>query len=207
MKRFFESAMPVVLVVSLAVWTSGCAAFRASTQEVDVTQTKHMDASLDYSDMRNITESLVNDIVGSPFLQKESKPPIMMIAGVQNRTESYVDTKSLTDRMRTLLFQTGKMQFVNEARREDLLKEQGYQAANATPETQVAIGNQLGAKFMISGSLSEMKQTSPRQVRVSKQVLKYYKMTLEVTDLKTGLLVMTTEKEFAREASQPLIGW
>ena len=207
MKRFFRSAMPVVLVVSLAVWTSGCAAFRASTQEVDVTQTKHMDASLDYSDMRNITESLVSDIVGSPFLQKESKPPIMMIAGVQNRTESYVDTKSLTDRMRTLLFQTGKIQFVNEARREDLLKEQGYQAANATPETQVAIGNQLGAKFMISGSLSEMKQTSPRQVRVSKQVLKYYKMTLEVTDLKTGLLVMTTEKEFAREASQPLIGW
>ena len=207
MKKLFGSAVPVVLMLSLAVWTSGCAAFRASTQEVDVTQTKHMDASLDYSDMRDITESLVSDIVGSPFLQKESAPPIMMIAGVQNRTESYVDTKSLTDRMRTLLFQSGKMQFVNEARREDLLKEQGYQAANATPETQTAIGKQLGAKFMISGSLSEMKQTSPRQVRVSKQVLKYYKMTLEVTDLKTGLLVWTTEKEFAREASKPLIGW
>lgn len=207
MKRFFESAILVVLLLSLAVWTSGCAAFRASTQEVDVDQTKHMKADFDYSDMRSITESLVNDVLGSPFLQKESTPPIMMIAGVQNRTENYVDTKSLTDRIRTLLFQSGKMQFVNEARREDLLKEQGYQAANATPETQVAVGKQLGAKFMISGSLAEMKQTSPRQVRVSKQVLKYYKMTLEVTDLKTGLLVWTTEKEFAREASQPLIGW
>ncbi len=195
----------VIAGVGLA---SGCAAFRASTSEVDVGGKDHMrSADYDFTDMRDITQTVVGKILGTPFLQDQSTPPIMMIAGVQNRTSQYVDTKNLTDRVRNLLLQSGKVQFVNEARREDLLKEQGYQAAHATAESQTAIGQQLGAKYMISGSLVEMKQTSPRQVRVSKQVLKYYKLTFEITDLETGLITWMTEEEFARQESLPLIGW
>ncbi len=193
-----------LLAVSLA---GGCAAFRASTTDVDVNETRHMGADYDYSDMRKISEGVAAELAASEFLGKQSGSPIFMIAGVENRTSNYVDTKGLTDKIRTTLFKTGKAQFVNEARRQDLLKEQGYQAANATPETQVAIGKQLGAKYMISGSLMEMKDESARQVRVSKQKLNYYKLTVEVTDLETSLLAWTTEKEFARQASLPIIGW
>ena len=126
---------------------------------------------------------------------------------MENRTSSYVDTKGLTDKIRTTMLRAGKGQFVNESRREDLLKEQGYQAANATPETQAAVGRQLGAKYMISGSLMEMKDKSPKQARISKQKLRYYKLTMEVTDLESGLISWTTEQEFARQESLPLIGW
>jgi PBP1b-binding outer membrane lipoprotein LpoB len=131
----------------------------------------------------------------------------MMIPGIENRTSQYMDTKALTDRMRTEVFRSGKAQFINEARREDLLKEQGYQAVNATPETQALIGRQLGAKYMITGSMIEMSQRTPRQVRVSKTKEIYYKLTVEITDLETGLLAWTTEREFARAATEPLIGW
>lgn len=202
--RYFGSLG--LLALALA-FSTGCAAFRASTADVDVEQPKHMSQNYDYTDMRNITESVVNELLASPFLSGQAQPPVMMVAGVQNRTTRYVDTKSLTDRMRTALIQSGKAQFVNEARREELLKEQGYQAAHATPETQAAVGRQLGAKFMVSGSLIEMESESARQVRVSKQKVSYYKLTIEVTDLETSLITWTTEKEFAREASLPLIGW
>jgi penicillin-binding protein activator len=195
------------LIGIAALLTTGCAAFRASTTDVDVSQPKHMSQNYDYTDMRNITDSVVNEILASPFLADQAKTPIMTVAGVQNRTTRYVDTKALTDKMRTALIQSGKAQFINEARREELLKEQGYQAAHATPETQAAVGRQLGAKYMISGSLIEMESETPKQVRVSKQKLSYYKLTIEVTDLETSLITWTTEKEFARQASLPLIGW
>lgn len=195
------------LVCVFAVLSSGCAAFRASTTDVNVEEKRHMGSTYDYSDMRNITQSVVNKLLVSPFLQDKAEPPILIVAGIQNRTSRYVDTKALSDKMRTALLQSGKAQFVNESRREELLKEQGYQAANATADTQVRIGQQLGARYMVSGSLMEMESTSPRQVRVSKQQLNYYKLTVEVTDLQSGLIVWTTEEEFARQASLPLIGW
>ncbi len=202
-----KTVVALSMIVLLALFSSGCAAFRASTADVDVRDQKHMGSTYDYSDMRNITQAVVDELLASPFLKDKEPAPIVMIAGVQNRTSRYVDTKALTDKMRTALIQSGKAQFVNEARREELLREQGYQAAHSTADTQVQVGRQLGARYMLSGSLMEMESNSPRQVRVSKQQLNYYKLTIEVTDLETGLIAWTTEQEFARQASLPLIGW
>ena len=195
------------LMIVVAFMGSGCAMFRASTSNVDVTKEQHMGSTYDFSDLRSFTQNVVDELLASPFLANASAPPVMMTAGVQNRTQQYVDTKGLTDRMRTLMLQSGKVRFVNEARRDELLKEQGFQAAHATPETQVSVGKQLGAKYMMSGSLMEMENTSPRQVRISKQQVNYYKLTIEVSDLETSEIMWTTEKEIARQASQPLIGW
>lgn len=197
------------LMAALAASTllaSGCAMFRASTSDIDLDRKDHMRESYDFMDMRQISQSVADEMINT-FLNKPGEPPIMMIPGIENRTSQYVDTKALTDRMRTEVIRSGKAQFVNEARRADLLKEQGYQAANATPETQAAIGRQLGAKYMVTGSLIEMSQRSPRQVRISKTKENYYKLTVEVTDLETSIIAWTTEREFARAASEPLIGW
>jgi uncharacterized protein (TIGR02722 family) len=192
---------------ALILFSSGCAMFRSKVQEVDVNEKKHLRADYDYSDMRAISEEISGDLLASPFMGGFAQPPIMMIAGVQNRTSQYVDTKNLTDRMRNLLLQSQKIRFVNETRRDELLKEQGFSAANATPETQVAIGNMLGARYMMSGSLTEMESKSLKQVRVSKTEVKYYKLTFEITDIQSGEICWSNEKEFAREARLPLIGW
>ncbi len=199
----------VLTFASTLMYLAGCQAFRVNTENVNVNvnEERHFDAEFDYSDLRKITQGIANELAASVFLAKADEAPIMMIAGVQNRTSEYVDTKSLSDRIRTLLFKTKTVRFVNAARRTDLLKEQGYQAAHATPESQAEVGRQLGANYMLSGALAEMKNRSGRQVRMSRKELNYYKLTMEVTDLTSGELVWTTEEEFARQASKPLIGW
>jgi penicillin-binding protein activator len=196
-----------VLLLTSALSLNGCAAFRASTREVDIETAKPMDEKFAFTDMRAVTENLANDLLSSPFLSARNEQPVMMIAGIENRSEQYVDTKNLTDRLRTLLLNSGRVRFINEARRDDLMKEQGYQAANVTPADRLAIGQQLGADYMVSGSLTEMKSQTPRQVRVSKTKLSYYKVTFEVTNLQTGEILYIAEEEFAREARRPLIGW
>ncbi|HMO03231.1 MAG TPA: hypothetical protein PKC67_09660 [Kiritimatiellia bacterium] len=206
MKAMFVRSSVLCCGMLAMLTSSGCAAFRASTTEVDVNRTTHMKESYDFVDMRQISQSVADEMI-TTFLASQATPPIMMIPGIENRTSEYMDTKALTDRIRTEVFRSGKAQFVNESRRADLMNEQGFQAANVTPETQVRIGQQLGAKYMITGSMIEMSQRSPRQVRVSKTKEKYYKLTVEVTDLETGLLAWTTEREFARAATLPLIGW
>ncbi len=199
----------IVAAVLAAGWvgSAGCAAFRARVREVDAGQERHLGTGYDYTDMRTVARGVVDALLASPFMEKQAEAPVMMIAGVENRTSQYVDTKNLTDRMRNLLFQNRAVRFVNEARREQLLREQGYQAANVRAGQQAEIGRQLGAAYMISGSLTEMKDTSPRQVRVSKTKVNYYKLTVEVTDLVSGEILWMTEEEFAREARLPLIGW
>lgn len=194
-------------VFAIALFLPGCSAFRMSTEDVQPENLEHYRADYDASDMRKITTAVVDKMLTSSFLAGQSSPPVMTIAGVENRTREYVDTKNLTDRMRTMLLQSGRMQFVNTARRQDLLNEQGYQAANVNSDQMAAIGAQAGANYMITGSLTQMTQQTGKQVRISKQRLNYYKLTMEITDLTSSLIVWTTEEEFARNESIPLIGW
>jgi len=192
---------------ALILGGSGCAAFRANVSEVNVEQGDHMRAQFDFRDLRQISSEVVDQMLSSGFLNKGGDTPTFAIKGLENRTSDYLDTKAITDTMRTKLIQSGKVQFVNVERRADLASEQGYQAANATPGTGAEIGQQAAAQFMLTGSIVEMKQSSPRQVRVSKTKQRYYQLTMEVTDLKSGLIAWTTQSEFARAERQPLIGW
>lgn len=204
MTRFIFQTLCAAIVLSLV---SGCAAFRAKVSDVDVNTDRHLQAKYDFVDMRKITENVANNLVGSGFLEKEGDPPLMVVLGVENRTKGYIDMKPLTDRIRTITLKSGKARFINAAQRDAMLKEQSYQAAQATPETRAKVGRQLGAKYMLTGSLAQMQSETGREVRVSKTEINYYQLTMEVTDLQTSEIVWTDEQPFAREARKPIIGW
>ncbi len=203
MKRLWISAGLVALMLS----SNGCAMFRAKVSDVNIDNSDPMRAQFDFRDLRTISAEIVDQFLGSPFMSRQTDTPTVAIRGIENRTTDYLDTKALTDTMRTKLIQSGRVQFVNVERRADLAGEQGYQAANAAPGTAVEIGQQAAARYMFTGSIVEMTQRSPRQVRVSKTRERFYQLTVEVTDLQTGLIAWTTQSEFARAERQPLIGW
>ncbi len=191
------------------LWLTGCAMFRQKIEDRDVADMPQLDATYGAQDLRALSDKVAGSIASSEFVAQQSAPFIMIIYGVQPRTTTFVDTQAMTDRMRHLLMQKsgGKIKFVNESRRQELMKEQGYQAQNVTDETRTAIGRQLGATYMLTGALVEMQKQSGRQVRVSKTELVYYQLTMEITDLETGIIAWSTQEEFARTAREPLIGW
>jgi uncharacterized protein (TIGR02722 family) len=166
-----------------------------------------MDAGYDFSDLRWLGNSVGTDLSAAPLLTQAAKKPVLVVMGIQNRTSRHIDTKAITDTMRTVVINSGKADFANESQRDTLLKEQGYQLANCTPETRSAIGRQLGAKYMLTGSLVELTKEQPKQMRLSKKEEIYYQLTVEVTDLETGLIAWTQQKERARGASKPVVGW
>ena len=207
MKKLVGSGLMLVGVSAVIIMSTGCAAFRMSVQEVNPTDGRHYDQNYDQTDLQRLSKDICDQMLNSPFMSKQTKPPVMMIAQLNNNTDEHIDTKSLTDKMRVTLLQSGKVRFVNETARKKIMDEQGYQAANVTPGQNAAIGSQLGVKYMITGSFAKINKASGKQVRVSKKQFSYYKLTMEVTDVSSGEMVWIAEHEIAREASRPLIGW
>lgn len=197
-------ACPLIAAVFLS---SGCAMFRIRVRDDDVEDLPAYDARYGAQDLRNLSREIADELSAGKFLDEGPGDPIMVIYGVQPRTTTFVDTQALTDRIRALLMQETDIRFVNESRRRELLDEQGYQAAHATQAARASIGKQLGAQYMLTGSLVEITKQTGRQVRVSRSRLVYYQLTMELTDLETGLIAWSTQKEFARRARVPLIGW
>ena len=197
----------LVLLVAVVLLNGGCAAFRQSTAEVNVDNMKHYNQNYDAADLRTLSTVMTNKLLDSPLMASQSAPPVMMIEEVFNNTDEHIDTRSLTDQMRVKLINSGRVRFVNEVRRKAILEEQGFQGKNVTPDQKVAIGKQLGVQYMLTGALAKIAKESGRQVRISKKVFSYYKLTMEANDIETGEIKWIAEHEFARETSKPLIGW
>jgi len=193
-------------LATLMLALTGCSAFRQSVGDQDPEGASSLTARFDQRDLIEMAGQLKDDIVNHPFPREEYNPIIAPL-GIQNHTRTHLDVNALENTLVTELLNTGKMRFVNTARRDDLMKEQGFQLANATEETRAQIGRQLGAGYMLTGSITEISQSTGRQVRASRQRDVYYQLTVEITDLETGLIVVRKQRDRMRRASRPIIGW
>lgn len=198
-----------VLLVSLfAATVSLLSACASTTRTLDPESEIHVDASYDFSDKKQIVQVLTDSLLGSPNVLTETAKPVIVIYGVDNETTEHINTGGITDDIRLALIKSGEYRFLNRKQRDTLLDETDYQYAGfVPPEQRVAEGRQLGANYILSGTLRSIKKKQPRQWRISKTELIYYSMNMELTDLQSGEITWADNVEIAREASRPIIGW
>ncbi|MFK7893318.1 MAG: penicillin-binding protein activator LpoB [Granulosicoccus sp.] len=184
---------------------SACA---ATTRTLDPDVENHYDASYDFSDKKQIVQTLTQSLLSSPAVITEPEKPILIIYGVDNETSEHINTGGITDDIRLSLIQSGQYRFINRKQRDNLLAEADYQYAGfVPPEQRVSEGRQLGADYILSGTLRSIEKKQPRQWRLNKRELVYYSMNMELTNLETGEISWADNVEIARESSRPIIGW
>jgi uncharacterized protein (TIGR02722 family) len=190
--------------LAAALMFAGC----YSVAQKDPEKAAPITAKYDQSDLLKWGKGVAKMILEHPFpTTGEKSNPIVVVMGIQNRTTRHIDTKAISDTISTELLNSGKVLFVNDSRRDDMLKEQGYQLANATPESRVHIGKQLGAKYMLTGSLTEIKSEPGREITLRRKEDVFYQLTIEITDLETGLIVLRKQTDRLRRAYEPVVGW
>lgn len=201
LRRCLRIALPLALCVTLA----GCA---ATTRQLDTDADYNYDDSYGFSDKNEIVDVLTESLAAARPVATASATPVAVIYGVANRTSEHIDTSGITDDIRNALLQRGDLRFVNRPQRDNITLEADYQYAGfVAPEQRIAEGRQVGADYIVSGTLRSIEKRQPTQWRLRKKRMTYYSMTLELTDLETGELVWADSVEMARELSQPIVRW
>ncbi|MDZ7830969.1 MAG: penicillin-binding protein activator LpoB [Desulfobacterales bacterium] len=194
-----------IIVCLCAVLIAGC---RATTRDISPEADIHYDEAYDFTDKKVIVDELVTSLANKPPLCCREGRPVIVVYDVANRTSQHIDTSGITDDIRQEILATGKARFVNKTQRQSIQKELGYQySGNVSPETRIKRSRQVGAEYMLTGTLRSIKKKQPKQMRLKRRTLQYYSLTLELTDLETGLIEWTESVEIVREAAKPFIGW
>ncbi|RJP42886.1 MAG: penicillin-binding protein activator LpoB [Desulfobacteraceae bacterium] len=204
-KQFHVMGMPLVLAILAGMMMAGCS---ATTRDFDPTDTIHYDASYDFSDKNKIVDALVESLSHRSPLAARNDRPVVIVYDVANRTSEHISTDLITDDIRQRILETGKARFVNKVQRDNIQKELSYQyGGDVTADTRAQRARQVGAEYMISGTLRSITKKEPDQVRLKKRKLQYYSLTLELTDLESGLIEWADSVEIVREEAKPIIGW
>ncbi len=195
------SRMTVLVALLAALITTGC----QRVQYGDPTATETLTVDFGSTDLQMIASTMVDELLSDPLTVQltGTRRPVAFVDRVQNRTTEHVDTENITDSIRTRLIQSGKFRFVDMNMVDRVRQQMDFQTQGGmvNPETAVMLGRHIGAEYMLYGALTSITKRSGS----SKDV--YYKFTLNLMSLETGIIEWSNEKEIRKTRSKGLIGW
>jgi penicillin-binding protein activator len=167
----------------------------------DVATENNLNDRWSETDMQKVVADLVSGMIQHQTIANAKRPPVVMVTKLQNKTEEHIDTQSVMDMVRVELSRGGRVSFIDKEAREDIADEYGYQNSGmVSDETKKGPGGQIGADFIVNGRLDSIVQ------EVGKDKSVYYKVTLNLTNLKTSQIVWTDYKQIRKKFRKRSVG-
>ncbi len=184
-----------------ALLLGGCA---SSVQYGDPTAVETVDENFGSTDLQQIAAKMVDSMLTSANVMQLSanQQPVLYVDSIKNKTREHIDLEAVTDTIVNKLLRSAKFRFVDKSTRDSLRQELVYQndSGLVNAETATLIGRQLGAQYMLHGNISSITKRS----KSTKDV--YYKFTLKMISLETGILIWQDEKEIRKSINRAWFG-
>ncbi|MGF1875155.1 penicillin-binding protein activator LpoB [Photobacterium frigidiphilum] len=193
----------IIAVLSVAVLLGGCA---QKVSYGDAQQAETTTIEFGSTDLQKIAEEMTDSMLASgsvAAITGANQRPIIVVDSIKNKTSEHIDTESVTDSISTRLLNSGKFRFVDMTRVEAVRKQLNFQNDDelVNQSTAIQFGQMVGAQYMLYGNLSSI----VKQAGSDKDV--YYKMTMRLMDLKTGLIEWADETEIRKQEAKSFLGW
>jgi hypothetical protein len=170
----------------------------------DAGSAKPVSTDFGSSDLQQIAASMVDSLLTFPPVVEvtSQKRPVISVDKVKNKSMQHIDTESITDSIRTRLIKSGKFQFIDRTTDAATVEEIQVQQNSGLvdPKKAVNFGTQTGADYLLTANFSEISQKAGSVTDV------YYKFTMNLKNLRTGILEWSDEKEIRKVFTKPFFG-
>jgi uncharacterized protein (TIGR02722 family) len=192
----------LLAVTVLSLGLAGCGGSKVKYGEASEVETTT--AEFGSTDLQRMAEKMVDSLLGFPPIVKVTaqKRPVIFVDTIKNKTTEHIDTESITDTVSTRLLRSGKFRFVDMTKVQTVRKQLDFQTDSGMVDqaTAVKLGSQIGAEYMLYGNLSSIVKRSGGTKDV------YYKFTMKLMHLETGILEWSDEKEIRKTKSKSMFG-
>jgi uncharacterized protein (TIGR02722 family) len=156
------------------------------------------------TDVRLVCDSLIKDCISSARVQQAiaksgKKVPTVVVVPFRNESSEHINTSIISDTMEVVIFNSGVLDFVaGGASRDALRAERLQQQTNASEATASRLGAEIGADFVLTGSVKAIvDQAGNRSVRT-------YFVTAELSNVEdTSRLWLGQNSEIKKTITRP----
>jgi uncharacterized protein (TIGR02722 family) len=165
----------------------------------DAKQIETVNADYGSTDLQMIAEAMTRSLLQSKAISGSKDAPIVTLADVKNKTSEYIDTRVITDKIRTQLLKSGQVRFavsVSEMQNQTEELKRQNQSGLYKNSTIAKTGNMQGAQYRIEGSIASIVKTNKDVKDV------YYVFNLNLINNESGLIEWADEKEIRKTATR-----
>ncbi len=137
------------------------------------------------------TEKMVSGMLSSEIFDGKV---VIDIGDIKNKTDEYIDTKSITDSIKTIIIKSNRARFIDSSKRATINSELEYQNSSKyiDKSSSKKIGKQIAPNYILDGSIVSIKQKNDY----------LYKITLQLHNLETGTVDWIEQKEVRKVNSR-----
>ena len=202
----FEKTLSKKVWMALAVGLilTGCASVKVDRIEVD--ETVDLSGRWNDTDSRLVSKEMINDVLSRTWIDRyragKGKDPVVIVGSVRNRSDEHINTQTFVKDLERALINSGEVEFVaSSGQRGEVREERKDQAANASEATAKAEGEELGADFMLQGSINSISD------RIEGKEVKYYQVNLELIDIQSQRKAWIGEKKIKKIVKRSRFGF
>ena len=149
------------------------------------------------TDSRLVAQEMIQDVLSRSWLSKfnrdKGKAPTVIVGTVRNLSHEHINTRTFIADMERELINSGEVEFVASADdRKEVRSEVKEQDLHASEETRKAMGNEVGADFMLQGSINSIVDA------VSGEQARFYQIDLTLIELGTNRKVWVGQKKIKK---------
>ncbi|MFZ5757446.1 MAG: penicillin-binding protein activator LpoB [Pseudomonadota bacterium] len=188
-------------VVAAALLVTGCVN-KVSYGDAQAVETVNTDFGS--TDLQTIAGTLADQMLAFPPVVQVTaqRRPVIFVDKIKNKTTEHIDMESVTDTIQTKVINSGKFRFVDMTAIKQVQEQLDYQteSGNVDAKTAVRLGQQIGAEYMLYGNMSSIVKNAGNTKDV------YYKFTLKLMHLQSGIVEWQGEKEIRKSKTKGWIG-
>ncbi len=194
-----KTALPLILAATLGGCAStGSPVVGGNVQYGDSKAVETVTNQFGSTDLQTIAESMTRSLLQSQVITGGNRP-LITVADVKNKTSEYIDTRSVTDSIRAQLLKSGSVRFAidsdaMQSQTDELIRQNqtGLYKKNTTKK----IGQMQGADYRLEGNITSIVKQSSSIKDV------YYKFSLVLIGIESGVLEWADEKEIRKTSSR-----
>jgi uncharacterized protein (TIGR02722 family) len=155
MKKTRHLSLSAVFCAALCVIFAGCA---SGVKRVSADTVTDLSGYWNDTDLSIVAKALINECVDaaaiSSFTARTGRNPVIIVGKIENKSDEHIDTMILAQKFEAALVNSGKARFVANALDRAQIRQEREDMQNwASDETIKRLANEIGADFMLIGSV------------------------------------------------------
>ena len=191
MKKFF-------IYTVIAIFLFSFAACLKQVTRVSPNKTIDITGKWNDTDSRLVADTMINQLLldkwVSNYMQSHNgKRPVIIVGLVKNKSYEHIDAETFIGDVEKAIVKNGSVRLVQAGdNRNELRTERADQQDFASPETTKKWGKELGADFIMQGTINSIVDAN------SMEKVIFYQVDLQLTDLETNEVVWMGDKKIKK---------
>ena len=192
-----------LFILTVCLLGVGCG---TSVERVETNLVKDVSGGWNDTDAQMVAAEMIDDCLNAGWynktLLKLGKEPVVIVGTVTNNSMEHINTDVFVEEIQRALINSGKVEFVaSKNERGEIRTERLEQDEFASEETRKAFGKEIGADFMLSGTLNSVVD------QAGKKALVFYQVNMKLINLETNQIVWNGQKQIKKYVKRSKVSW